>query len=149
MFICRLKRRKKNTILTAQPSFFLRRSLTSPPGGSAALATGLTSEHGVLVLGSADQPADTIDHLALRVQLFLLGLLAKKNHCIVAKKKTRQSVSSIDFSTLRSRPSISLHAVCLRKSEQSGQKVVWVVEKLEQDTHEVKKKIRELNHGPF
>lgn len=64
----------------------LKLLLTSPPGGSAASAAGLTSEHGVLVLGSADQPADTIDHLALRVQLFLLGLLAKKNHCRVVKK---------------------------------------------------------------
>lgn len=44
------------------------------------LHIGLTSQHRVLVLGSADQPADTINHLALRVQLFLLGLLAEKNH---------------------------------------------------------------------
>lgn len=44
------------------------------------LHAGLTSQHGVLVLGCADQPADTINHLALRVQLFLLGLLAEKNH---------------------------------------------------------------------
>lgn len=48
---------------------------------AAQLSPGpLTSQHGVLVLGCADQPADPINHLALRVQLFLLRLLAEKNH---------------------------------------------------------------------
>ena len=41
----------------------------------------LTSQHSVLMLGCADQPADTINHLALGVQVFLLGLLAEENHC--------------------------------------------------------------------
>lgn len=60
--------------------------LTSTPDGSIAPAVGLcvhvrlTSQHRVLVLCCADQPADTINHLALRVQLFLLGFLAEKNH---------------------------------------------------------------------
>lgn len=34
------------------------------------------------MLGCADQPADSINHLALRVQLLLLGLLTEKYHCI-------------------------------------------------------------------
>lgn len=61
------------------------------PDGSPASVVGvycLTSQHRVLVLGCADQPANTINHLALRVQLFLLGLLAEKNHC-----KRRKAVS--------------------------------------------------------
>lgn len=41
------------------------------------------SQHRVLVLGCADQPADAINHLALRVQLFLLGLFAEENHFLV------------------------------------------------------------------
>lgn len=45
------------------------------------LSAALTSQHGVLVLGGADQSADAVDDLALRVQLFLLGLLAEENHC--------------------------------------------------------------------
>lgn len=41
------------------------------------------SQHRVLVLGCADQPADAINDLALRVQLFLLGLLAEEDHFLV------------------------------------------------------------------
>ena len=60
----------------------------------------VTSQHGVLVLGSADQPADAIDHLALRVQLFLLGLLAEENHCggrkvIMRYRLTEQQQTSL------------------------------------------------------
>lgn len=51
----------------------------------------LTSQHCVLVLGCADQPANTIDHLALRVQLFLLGLLAKENHWAGRKHELSQN----------------------------------------------------------
>lgn len=47
---------------------------------SFSWTAALTSQHCVLVLGCADQPADAINHLALRVQLFLLGLLAEENH---------------------------------------------------------------------
>lgn len=34
----------------------------------------------MLVLGCADQSADAVYHLALRVQILLLGLLAEKYH---------------------------------------------------------------------
>lgn len=50
--------------------------------------SALTSQHRVLVLGCADQPADTINHLALRVQLFFLRLLAEKNHWEGRKKQS-------------------------------------------------------------
>lgn len=65
-------------------SVILRCIQVPTPDGSAASVVGLfclTSQHRVLVLGCADQPADTINYLALRVQLFLLRLLAEKNHC--------------------------------------------------------------------
>lgn len=76
----------------------LKTFLTSTPDGSVAPAVGLcvhiglTSQHRVLVLGCADQPADTVNHLALRVQLFLLGFLAEKNHW-----ETKQGVSEHIF----------------------------------------------------
>lgn len=57
---------------------------------------GLTSQHRVLVLGCADQPADTINHLALRVQLFLLGLLAEENHW-KGKQRVRQGIKKKMF----------------------------------------------------
>lgn len=41
------------------------------------------SQHGVLVFGGADQAADSIDHLAFRVQLLLFRLLTQKNHFLV------------------------------------------------------------------
>lgn len=80
-------------LFTTSDYLILRRVLTSTPDGSIASAVGsclhvgLTSQHRVLVLGCADQPADAINHLALRVQLFLLGLLAEKNHW---KKEKRE-----------------------------------------------------------
>lgn len=39
-----------------------------------------TSQHGVLVFGRADQPTNTIDHLALGVHVFFLRLLTEENH---------------------------------------------------------------------
>lgn len=35
---------------------------------------GITSQHGLLVLGSADEPADALDHLALRLHLLVFAL---------------------------------------------------------------------------
>lgn len=56
--------------------------LTTVPAATSRwrFSHSLTPQHGVLVLGCADQPADAVNHLALRVQLFLLGFLAKKDH---------------------------------------------------------------------
>ena len=42
-----------------------------------------TSQHGVLVFGSTYQPADPLDHLALGIDLLLLGFLTQKNHCFL------------------------------------------------------------------
>jgi len=33
-----------------------------------------TSQHGLLVLGSADEPADALDHLTLRLHLLVFAL---------------------------------------------------------------------------
>lgn len=53
----------------------------------------LTSQHGVLVLGCADEACDPLDDLALGLQVLLLGFLAQEHHWgAVARRDHHQDV---------------------------------------------------------